>query len=100
MWLGMSQEMWLRHRRRWYDQMDKLLNVETYFERVFRGGQALADAHGEVRTWPAEQHPVRLSFSSLEDAQEWLRRVELWHGNLQRDLQLDSVPAPALDSGR
>ena len=99
-WLGMSPEFWVRHRGRWYDQIDKLLNVRSYFEKVFRADQALADAHEEVRTWSAEQLPGQRGFSCLEDAQEWLRRVELWHANLQRDLQMDSVPAPAPDSGR
>ena len=80
--------------------MDKFLNVDSYFQRFFRADTTLADAREEVDTWSPEQDAEKNRFSSLEDAQEWFRRVELWHGNLRRDLHLDSVPAPALDSGR
>ena len=80
--------------------MDQLLKVDSYFQKVVRGDNILADTHEEVRTWFSEQQTGQHSFSSLEDAQEWLSRVELWHANLQRDLQVNSVPAPAPDSGR
>ena len=63
-WLDWTQEAWAGVRERWYEQMDKLLNIETYLARYLYADQRVTDAQLELRE--AEQKLTSLGRDAAE----------------------------------
>ena len=47
-WLPWDAEHWRKYRNIWYEQVDSILNVDTYLNQFFRVPERLAAADKEV----------------------------------------------------
>ena len=65
----------------------------------FHTEQRLAAARQDVLAF-TDGKDLESSFSTVEAAEAWLRRVQHWIGNLRRDLVRDSTPAPGKSETR
>ena len=80
-WLPWTAAEWVRHRHTWYEQIDKLLNIQSYLRCFFRTDERLAAAQQAV----AEENVASVASStrpSSSTAAGWLRRVEQWKEKL------------------
>ena len=73
------------------DELDRLLGIDVYLERIFRVEDEVAAAEREVLYFE-EGRSDESAFGSVDDASSWARRVARWRANLLRDLRSDSVP--------
>ena len=95
-WLQYTDAKWLEIRAEWFNQMDRLLNVDHYLQDVYEADQRVEQAAAEESNYKdvengSEGHG---RFRSKAAATSWLRRVQQWRANLLRDLRADSVLAP------
>ena len=93
-WLPWSQAAWETHRATWYDQLDEILNIETYLRKFFMTGQRILQAEKEVHKFETKDGEKQSNFPSLAADSGWHARVKRWEENLRRDLRSDGVPAP------
>ena len=94
-WLSWSDEEWILYRKKWFDQVDNLLNVERYLQEVFQADErvrvadvALDSARNSTLSCDEE------GYVSEAAALSWHTRVKQWRENMRRDLRDDSVFAP------
>eukprot|EP00973_Karenia_brevis_P060169 8372279-Karenia_brevis.AAC.1 len=73
--------------------MHELLSVERYLDKIFWADQHLRQASSEVELVERGE-TLPNSFTTPDAAKSWLSRLQIWKSNLQRDLELDSLPAP------
>ena len=95
-WLPWDAEHWRKYRNIWYEQVDSILNVDSYLNQFFRVPERLASADKEVFAF---EHDTKTpfpssSFTTRAAAGSWRKRVLQWSSNLRRDLHADSCPAP------
>ena len=95
-WLQYTDAEWLEFRAEWFNQMDRLLNVEHYLQDVFDADRRVEQAAAEENSYKELENGSEghAQFRSKAAATSWLRRVQLWRANLLRDLRADSVLAP------
>ena len=104
-WLGWKAEQWPDVRQVWFEQVDKVLNVDEYLQTYFKADARVAKAACELQraenpaAMEAEPPPggTRIKAPSFEtgaEADAWYQRVLRWRANLRRDLRADSVLAP------
>ena len=104
-WLPWDDEAWEKYREKWFDQVNELLNTNNYLTRFFRVDEKLRAATEGVRRFTDPTHIMlgvndTSTFTSITGAEAWLRRVQTYVANLQRNLTADSVPAPGRDGDR
>ena len=104
-WLPWDAAAWEVHRQTWCDAINEMFSIDRYLQRFFLSDERLAEAREEISrvtdpvlVEPGDPTPQR--FVSVEAAQAWHRRVSVYIENVQRDLQLDSVPAPGREGCR
>ena len=88
-----SNEEWSIHRESWFEQLDDVLNIDSYLRVFFKVQERLSSAAVAVASFDLPD-VTNQNFTSKEEAESWLRRVQQWSENLQQDLMRDSVPAP------
>ena len=94
-WLGdqWDDEQWAKYRELWFEQLDDIFNIESYLRVFFKVQERLLRAEAAVASLEQSENGNQ-TFSSLELAESWLKRVRQWAENLREDLIKDSVPAP------
>ena len=95
-WLQYTDAEWLEIRAEWFNQMDRLLNVDHYLQDVYEADQRVDQAAAEVSNYKEVENGSEGHgrFRSKAAATSWFSRVQQWRVNLRRDLCADSVLAP------
>ena len=107
-WLSKTwdEELWRRHRKEWYKQLNEILDIEEYLQRHFLADDRIQSAKHEVRVIDEVSEPLESgeppgrSFATHSAARAWLARVRHWRDNMRRDLVADSVSAPDQSESR
>ena len=86
-------EQWRIHRCTWFQEVNRLLDVDTYLNCIFLAGARVRAAQEIVEACQNGDECTE-GFATLQSAQSWLQRVLHWSENLRRDLVADSVAAP------
>ena len=97
-WLELTDEEWDMYKSTWYETLDELFSIDRYIEDVF-----LADVHIQAAAKTVESFrkgEPSTAESSMEIAEAWLDRLQIWKANLHRDLVQDSTPSPVNNAHR
>ena len=98
-WLPWSASEWQKHGASWYNQLDDIFNIDRYLTEIFQVEQRLLEATQAVFEFQDGATQTD-SFDSLQQAENWLGRVQKWAANLKRNLSDDSVCAPGDSDSR
>ena len=102
-WLEWTAEAWRKHRQLWWNQVNKVLNVEHYLSTFFIADGRVADAEAarlkaddNLKGQPADAHYI----TQQRLATFWYDRVARWRNCLREDLRFDGVAAPGAPDDR
>ena len=93
-WLPWAAQHWQSSRAAWFRKVDELLNIDRYLQNTFLADERIEVARREVMAFSGDA-PGGSEFLTVEAAQAWLERLQVWRKNLHDDLQADSIPAPS-----
>ena len=89
-WLSKTwdEELWRRHRKEWYKQLNDILDIEKYLKNHFLAYDRIMAAEQEVHAFdevsehPESGEPSQRSFATLSAARAWLARMHHWRGKI------------------